>query len=173
MPGPTVATPYWPRSGGGHRRTDRAQPRGLTRITRRMERDVRAPGTGTERVVARSPRCVPHGDGHRSSHRQGDHGRSRLAAGADRGPEGGAPTRSGRLGGRSHGGVFGSWDFDPSAVLCSLTWWHGEHDANAPIAAVQRLVATMGDVDLRLWNEAGHLEAYRRHDEILAEPLTR
>jgi hypothetical protein len=45
---------------------------------------------------------------------------------------------------------------------------HGEHDANAPIAAVQRLVATMGDVDLRLWNEAGHLEAYRRHDEILA-----
>jgi hypothetical protein len=30
----------------------------------------------------------------------------------------------------------------------------------------------MGDVDLRLWSEAGHLEAYRRHDEILAELLT-
>jgi hypothetical protein len=42
--------------------------------------------------------------------------------------------------------VFGSWDFDPSAVSSSLTWWHGEHDANAPIAAVQRLAATMGDV---------------------------
>jgi pimeloyl-ACP methyl ester carboxylesterase len=69
--------------------------------------------------------------------------------------------------------VFGSWDFDPSAASCSLTWWHGEHDANAPIAAVRRLVATMGGVDLRLWNEAGHLEAYRRHDEILAELLTR
>jgi pimeloyl-ACP methyl ester carboxylesterase len=69
--------------------------------------------------------------------------------------------------------VFGSWDFDPSAVSCSLAWWHGEHDANAPIAAVRRLVAAMGEVDLRLWNEAGHLEAYRRHDEILAELLTR
>ena len=22
--------------------------------------------------------------------------------------------------------VFGSWDFDPSAVSCSLTWWHGQ-----------------------------------------------
>jgi pimeloyl-ACP methyl ester carboxylesterase len=69
--------------------------------------------------------------------------------------------------------VFGPWDFDPSAVSCSLTWWHGEHDANAPIAAVRRLVAVMGGVDLRLWNEAGHLEAYRRHDEILAELLSR
>jgi hypothetical protein len=69
--------------------------------------------------------------------------------------------------------VFGHWDFDPSAVSCILTRWHGEHDANVPIAAVQRLVATMGGVDLRLWNEAGHLEAYRRHDEILAELLTR
>jgi pimeloyl-ACP methyl ester carboxylesterase len=69
--------------------------------------------------------------------------------------------------------VFGSWDFDPSAVSCSLTWWHGEHDANAPIAAVRRLVASMSGVDLRLWGETGHLESYRRHDEILAELLTR
>jgi pimeloyl-ACP methyl ester carboxylesterase len=69
--------------------------------------------------------------------------------------------------------VFGSWDFDPSPVSCSPTWWHGEHDANAPIAAVRRLMATMGDVDLQLWNEAGHLEAYPRHDEILAELLSR
>jgi hypothetical protein len=30
------------------------------------------------------------------------------------------------------------WDFDPSDVGCSVTWWHGEHDANAPIAAVRR-----------------------------------
>jgi pimeloyl-ACP methyl ester carboxylesterase len=69
--------------------------------------------------------------------------------------------------------LFGSWDFDPSAVSCSLTWWHGKHDPNAPIAAVQRLTATMGGVDLRLWSEAGHLESYHRHDEILAELPTR
>ena len=69
--------------------------------------------------------------------------------------------------------VFGPWDFDPCLVSCSLTWWHGAHDANAPITAVRRLVARMDGVDLRLWNEAGHLEPYRRHDEIIGELLTR
>ena len=69
--------------------------------------------------------------------------------------------------------VLGSWDFDPSDVSCSLTWWHGEHDANAPIAAVRRLVGSMSGVDLRVWGEAGHLESYHRHDEILSELLTR
>jgi pimeloyl-ACP methyl ester carboxylesterase len=65
------------------------------------------------------------------------------------------------------------WDFDPSGVKCSVTWWHGEHDANGPIGAVRRLLERMPDVDLRLWSDAGHLEAYRRHDEMLAELLTR
>jgi pimeloyl-ACP methyl ester carboxylesterase len=66
-----------------------------------------------------------------------------------------------------------SWDFDPSDVRCNLTWWHGEHDANAPIAAVRRLVAAMGEVDLRVWPDAGHLEPYLRHDEILEQLLSR
>jgi pimeloyl-ACP methyl ester carboxylesterase len=65
------------------------------------------------------------------------------------------------------------WDFDPSDVRCSVTWWHGEHDANAPISAVRRLLAEMDGVDLRVWSDAGHLEAYRRHDEILEELLAR
>jgi hypothetical protein len=65
------------------------------------------------------------------------------------------------------------WDFDFSDVHCSVTWWHGAHDANAPLAAVRRLLAEMGDVDLRVWSDAGHLEAYRRHDEILGELLAR
>jgi len=69
--------------------------------------------------------------------------------------------------------VLSSWDFDPSDVSCSLTWWHGEYDANSPIAAVRRLVASMSGVDLRVWGEAGHLESYHRHDEILSELLTR
>jgi pimeloyl-ACP methyl ester carboxylesterase len=67
----------------------------------------------------------------------------------------------------------GDWDFDPAGVQCSLTWWHGEHDANAPIAAVRRLLTGMSDVDLRVWSDAGHLEPYRRHDEIVAELLAR
>lgn len=66
-----------------------------------------------------------------------------------------------------------TWDFDPATVRCSVTWWHGEHDANAPIAAVRRLLAELSNVDLRVWTDAGHLEAYRRHDEILEELLAR
>jgi pimeloyl-ACP methyl ester carboxylesterase len=69
--------------------------------------------------------------------------------------------------------VMRPWDFAPSRVACTLTWWHGGHVANAPITAVQRLVAGMVGVDLRVWKEAGHLESYHRHDEILAELLAR
>jgi pimeloyl-ACP methyl ester carboxylesterase len=65
------------------------------------------------------------------------------------------------------------WDFDPSDVQCSVTWWHGEHDANSPIASVQRLLERMPSVDLRVWTNAGHLESYHRYEEILAELLAR
>jgi pimeloyl-ACP methyl ester carboxylesterase len=65
------------------------------------------------------------------------------------------------------------WDFEPSEAGCSITWWHGEHDANVPISAVRRLVASMNDVDLRVWSDAGHLELYHRYEEILAELLAR
>jgi pimeloyl-ACP methyl ester carboxylesterase len=65
------------------------------------------------------------------------------------------------------------WDFDPPDVACRVTWWHGEHDANAPIAATRRLVAQMRGVDLRVWTDAGHFEPYLRHDEILEELLSR
>jgi len=66
-----------------------------------------------------------------------------------------------------------SWDFDPADVRCSVTWWHGEHDANVPIAAVHRLLEQLPEVDFRVWGEGGHLEPYRRHDEILGELLAR
>lgn len=69
--------------------------------------------------------------------------------------------------------VLGPWDFEPSLVQCSLTWWHGDQDANAPIAATRRLISGMTDVVLRVWSSVGHLEGYRRHDEILAELLAR
>jgi pimeloyl-ACP methyl ester carboxylesterase len=65
------------------------------------------------------------------------------------------------------------WDFDPSQVAGTLTWWHGQHDANAPITAVRRLIGGMTGVDLRIWKDAGHLEPYHRHNEILAELLAR
>ena len=65
------------------------------------------------------------------------------------------------------------WDFDPTAVRCSVTWWHGAHDANAPLAAVERFLSGLSGVDLRVWEDAGHLESYHRHDEILEELLSR
>ena len=65
------------------------------------------------------------------------------------------------------------WDFDVADVQCSVTWWHGEHDANAPLAPVRRLIEHMEGVDLRVWEDAGHLEPFRRHEEILGELLAR
>jgi pimeloyl-ACP methyl ester carboxylesterase len=65
------------------------------------------------------------------------------------------------------------WDFDVRDVRCSVTWWHGENDANAPIAPVRRLTERMHGVRLDVWTDAGHLEPYRRYEEILGELLSR
>ncbi len=65
------------------------------------------------------------------------------------------------------------WDFDVADVRCSVTWWHGDNDANAPLGPVRRLLERMRDVDLRVWPDAGHLEPFHRHDEILEELLAR
>ncbi len=69
--------------------------------------------------------------------------------------------------------LLGDWDFDPSEIESTVTWWHGEHDANAPVAAVRRLLAGMDGVDLRIWADAGHLEPFHRFDEIMSELLAR
>jgi pimeloyl-ACP methyl ester carboxylesterase len=52
-------------------------------------------------------------------------------------------------------------------------WWHGQHDANTPIVSAQRLVSQIRGANLRVWTDAGHFESYRRHDEVLAELLSR
>jgi pimeloyl-ACP methyl ester carboxylesterase len=65
------------------------------------------------------------------------------------------------------------WDFDVADVRCSVTWWHGDGDANAPLAPVHRLLERMRGVDLRVWTDAGHLEPYHRYEEILGELLSR
>ena len=65
------------------------------------------------------------------------------------------------------------WDYDVADVRCSVTWWHGDHDANAPLTPVFRLIERMHGVDLRIWTDAGHLEPYHRYEEILGELLSR
>ena len=68
--------------------------------------------------------------------------------------------------------LMSDWDFDPAAAGAHIVWWHGERDANAPLSAVRRLLEKMPNVELRTWT-GGHLESYRRHDEILSELLSR
>ncbi len=69
--------------------------------------------------------------------------------------------------------VFSPWDFAPETVDVHVVWWHGRHDFNCPLQAVERVVARMPDVDLRVWEEAGHLEPYHRERDILTDVLSR
>jgi pimeloyl-ACP methyl ester carboxylesterase len=69
--------------------------------------------------------------------------------------------------------ILADWDFRPAAVTMEIVWWHGRHDANAPLQAVERLLAEMPSVDLRVWSESGHLETFHRETEILRELMAR
>jgi pimeloyl-ACP methyl ester carboxylesterase len=63
------------------------------------------------------------------------------------------------------------WDeseVPPHHVRGHVVWWHGRHDANAPLQAVERYTARMPSVELRIW-DAGHLEPYRREEEVLTD----
>jgi pimeloyl-ACP methyl ester carboxylesterase len=69
--------------------------------------------------------------------------------------------------------VFRDWDLALETVQTKVVWWHGQHDANAPLQAVERVTRRLPDVDLRLWEDAGHLEPYHREREILSDLLSR
>lgn len=69
--------------------------------------------------------------------------------------------------------ILADWDFAPAAVTMDVVWWHGRHDANAPLQAVERLLAQIPTVDLRLWSGGGHLETFHREEEILRELIAR
>jgi pimeloyl-ACP methyl ester carboxylesterase len=70
--------------------------------------------------------------------------------------------------------MFGGWsDVDVTAVRASLTWWHGDHDRNAPLPAVRRLLREIPQARLIVWPEAGHLTAYIQEGAILDELLAR
>jgi pimeloyl-ACP methyl ester carboxylesterase len=68
--------------------------------------------------------------------------------------------------------ILGDWHLAPEAVSTPVVWWHGRHDANAPISAVERFTARMPSVDLRVW-DGGHLDAVRHEEEILTDLLGR
>jgi pimeloyl-ACP methyl ester carboxylesterase len=67
------------------------------------------------------------------------------------------------------------WDeteVPPEGVRSHVVWWHGRHDANAPLSAVERFTTRMPSVELRIW-DGGHLEPYRREEQILTDLLGR
>jgi pimeloyl-ACP methyl ester carboxylesterase len=64
-------------------------------------------------------------------------------------------------------------DLDVAAVRTDVTWWHGDHDRNAPLSAVRRLVAELPRARLNVWPNAGHLTPHRREGEVLDELLAR
>lgn len=68
-----------------------------------------------------------------------------------------------------------SWDdVEPTKVTTSVTWWHAAGDANASLAAAERLVARLPDARLvRFGDEEGHFAPYHREAEILDELLAR
>jgi len=69
--------------------------------------------------------------------------------------------------------MHGEWDFDPSAIKTSVTWWHGDDDMNAPLSAARRVVAKIPQVDLRVWHGEGHFVSVTHEREILDELLRR
>jgi len=69
--------------------------------------------------------------------------------------------------------MHGKWDFDPSEVQTSVTWWHGDDDKNAPLSAARRVVATLPKVDLRTWHDEGHFVSLTHDKEIVQELLGR
>ena len=64
-------------------------------------------------------------------------------------------------------------DIDLSAVHCTLTWWHGTEDRLTRLSAAQRLVSALPNARLIVWEDEGHLVAYRKEAETLDELLAR
>ena len=67
--------------------------------------------------------------------------------------------------------LFSAWDLTPEHIRAEVTWWHGRHDANAPLPAAERLARRLPNAELRIWDTGGHLEVYRREPDILADVL--
>jgi pimeloyl-ACP methyl ester carboxylesterase len=66
------------------------------------------------------------------------------------------------------------WDeIRAEAITISLTWWHGSSDRNVPMSAARRFIRRFPNGRLVDFGDAGHLEAFHRHEEILDELLAR
>ena len=47
------------------------------------------------------------------------------------------------------------WDFDPSTIESTVTWWHGDDDKNAPLSAARRVASRIPRCTLNVWHDLG------------------
>jgi pimeloyl-ACP methyl ester carboxylesterase len=55
-----------------------------------------------------------------------------------------------------------TWEFDVEAVETTVRFWHGEADANVPIAGVRRLAERIPDAHLETVDDADHIRTLLR-----------
>jgi len=65
------------------------------------------------------------------------------------------------------------WDFDPSTIEASVTWWHGDDDKNAPLSAARRIAERISSCRLNVWHDEGHFASLVHEHEIVEELLGR
>jgi pimeloyl-ACP methyl ester carboxylesterase len=65
------------------------------------------------------------------------------------------------------------WDFNPSTITSSVTWWHGDDDKNVPLSAARRVAERIARCNLNVWHEEGHFASLVHESEIVAELLSR
>jgi pimeloyl-ACP methyl ester carboxylesterase len=61
------------------------------------------------------------------------------------------------------------WGVDLAGILAPVRFWHGDDDRNGPLAAVERLAATIPDARLKVWHGQGHSAPARHMTDVLAE----
>ena len=66
-----------------------------------------------------------------------------------------------------------AWDFDPSKIATSLTWWHGDDDKNVPLSAARRVAGQIAQAKLNVWHAEGHFASLLHEREIVEDLLRR
>jgi pimeloyl-ACP methyl ester carboxylesterase len=64
------------------------------------------------------------------------------------------------------------WGFDPAAIKPPVFIWHGDEDANVPVAMAQHLAARIPDGRLTIYRGEGHLIVPEHWTEILTALLS-
>jgi pimeloyl-ACP methyl ester carboxylesterase len=64
------------------------------------------------------------------------------------------------------------WGFDPAAIKPPVFIWHGDEDANVPVAMARHLAARIPDSTLTIYRGEGHLIVPKHWTEILSTLLS-